>query len=88
MKSQFDTVEKVADAMIALVDSYWKLEISEQEYFNGVADVFLKAESRGIVMRGLNFKSAFERKLGKRRLAELIRALIKIEPSIFGGLKK
>lgn len=88
MELQYETVEQLASVMVSLIDSYWKLEISEEDFLSQIAHVFLEPNLRGIAMRGLNFKSAFERKLGKKRIAELTLALIKIDKKTFQGLKK
>ena len=51
-----------------------------------VASIFSDTLNRGLVMRGPNFKAGFERKLGKKRIEEIKKILIKINKELYKGL--
>ncbi len=88
MKKDYNTTECLAQDIKNLIDSYWKLEIFEEEFLKDMSDIFMNVANRGLAMRGLSFKAGFERKLGKKRIDELVKALLKIDSELFKGLIK
>lgn len=47
---------------------------------------FSNTDNRGLIMRGFTFKAGFERILGKKRLEEVKKALIKVDKDLYSGL--
>lgn len=79
-------MDQVAGKVKQEVDNYWRLEISEEKLISEISSVFSDTVNRGLVMRGPNFKAGFERKLGKKRIEEIKRILIKIDKELYQGL--
>ncbi len=88
MEKIYSTTEQLAQEVKNLIDSYWKLVILEDEFIKEISDIFMNIANRGLAMRGLSFKAGFERKLGKKRIDELVKALLKIDNDLFKGLVK
>jgi uncharacterized protein (TIGR04540 family) len=83
---EFKTMDQVAEKIKQEVDDYWKLEISEEKLISEISSIFSDTLNRGLVMRGPNFKAGFERKLGKKRIEEIKKILIKINKELYKGL--
>lgn len=84
----YKTMAEISDVLKKLVDDYWKLEVTEKQLIHEISNIFSDTTNRGLVMRGLNFKAGFERKLGKKRINEIVNALIKIDSELYKGLIK
>ncbi len=82
----FQTMNEAAEKLKSLVDDYWKLKVSEKEFIHEISDVFSNTDNRGLIMRGFSFKAGFERILGKKRLEEVKKALIKVDKDLYSGL--
>ncbi len=82
----YSNVKEISEKMKALVDDYWKLGITETEFTKEISIVFSNTDNRGLVMRGYDFKPSFVRVLGKNRIEEIKKALIKIDKDLYGGL--
>ena len=83
---RFNTMEQAAEKLKKEIDSYWKLDISEEKLISEISNIFSDTENRGLIMRGPKFKAGFERKLGKKRIEELKRVLIKINRELYKAL--
>lgn len=83
---KFNTMDQVAEKLKNEIDSYWKLDISEEKLILETSNIFSDTENRGLTMRGPKFKAGFERKLGKKRIEELKRVLIKIDGELYKAL--
>lgn len=83
---KFNTMDQVAEELKKQIDCYWKLDISEESLISEISNIFSNTENRGLVMRGPKFKAGFERKLGKKRIEELKRVLIKINRELYLAL--
>lgn len=82
----FQTMNEAAEKLKSLVDDYWKLKVSEKEFIHEISDVFSNTDNRGLIMCGFTFKAGFERILGKKRLEEVKKALIKVDKDLYSGL--
>ena len=82
----FQTMNEAAEKLKSLVDDYWKLKVSEKEFIHEISDVFSNNDNRVLIMRGFSFKAGFERILGKKRLEEVKKALIKVDKDLYSGL--
>lgn len=82
----YQTLIQIADDLKQIIDNFWKLELTEQEMISAIEVIFSDANNRGLMMRGLNFKAGFERKLGKKRIDEIKRALIIIDSNLYQNL--
>ena len=82
----FQTMNEVAEVMKTLVDDYWKLKVSEKDFIHEISVAFSNTDNRGLIMRGFSFKAGFERILGKKRLEEVKKALVKIDKDLYAGL--
>ena len=78
----FQTMNEAAEKLKSLVDDYWKLKVSEKEFIHEISDVFSNTDNRGLI----TFKAVFERILGKKRLEEVKKALIKVDKDLYSGL--
>ena len=83
---QYQTVNQVADDLKQLIDSYWRLEQSEQQLYNSIVAVFSETKNRALILRGLSFKAGFERILGKKRLEEIKKVLVRYDAELYKGL--
>lgn len=82
----YQTINQISEKLKQLVDDYWKLELSEEQLKNELSQIFSDTANRGLVMRGPSFKAGFERKLGKKRIEEIKKILIKIDKELYRGL--
>lgn len=82
---EFRTMDQVAGEIKQIIDKYWRLEISEDVLMSQIADIFSDADNRGLAMRGPDFKAGFERKLGKKRIEEVKRILLKVDRELYKG---
>lgn len=82
----YQTMNQLADDLKKLVDCYWRLDISEENLSEEVSRVFSDTSNRGLIMRGPSFKAGFERKMGKKRIEEIKKVLIKIDRELYRGL--
>lgn len=84
---QYQTANDMAEDVKKIIDDYWKLELSESDFLSSISNIFLNSENRGLAIRGLQFKAGFERKVGKKRLAEIKRVLKKENHELFHDLQ-
>lgn len=84
----FNNMNEMTGKIKSLIDDYWKLEITEKKYVSEISKIFSETSNRGLVMRGCAFKAGFERILGKKRIDELKKTLIKIDKDLYCGLIK
>ena len=82
----YQTINQISEKLKQLVDDYWKLELSEEQLKSELSQIFSDTANRGLVMRGPRFKAGFERKLGKKRIEEIKKNLIKIDKELYRGL--
>lgn len=82
----YQTMNQMADDLKQLIDSFWKLELSEQQFITKMSATFSNTTNRGLAMRGLSFKAGFERALGKKRIEEIKKTLVKIDGDLYKGL--
>lgn len=82
----FQTMSEIAEKIKKLVDDYWKLELSEEQLLKELSTIFSDTSNRGLIMRGPKFKAGFERKLGKKRIEEIKKSLVKIDGELYKGL--
>lgn len=85
-KMTYQTINQISEKLKQLIDDYWKLELSEEQLKNELSQIFSDTTNRGLVMRGPSFKAGFERKLGKKRIEEIKKLLIKIDKELYKGL--
>lgn len=62
-------------------------KMAEDAFSATLLDIFSNSGSRGLAMRGLKFKAEFERKVGKKRLMEIKRVLVKVNRELFQYLQ-
>ncbi len=84
----YKTMSEVAEKLKKIIDGYWRLDISEKKLIAEIAEIFNNTDNRGLVMRGPKFKAGFERKLGKKRIEELIKVLKKVDNGLFKALNE
>lgn len=82
----YKNMNHLAEDIKQLIDNYWKLEMSEAKIITEVSYIFSDTVNRGLIMRGLCFKAGFERKLGKKRIEEIKRILVKVDKELYEGL--
>lgn len=82
------TMNQLADELKQLIDDYWRLDISEKNLCEQVSTIFSDTCNRGLIMRGPRFKAGFERKLGKKRIEEMKKILIKLDGELYKGLSE
>lgn len=85
---EYKTMSEVAEKLKKIIDGYWRLDISEKKLIAEIAEIFNNTDNRGLVMRGPKFKAGFERKLGKKRIEELIKVLKKVDNGLFRALNE
>lgn len=83
----YQTANQMAEDVKRLIDNYWRLELSENAFSATLLDIFSNSGSRGLAIRGLQFKAGFERKVGKKRLMEIKRVLVKVNRELFQYLQ-
>lgn len=84
----YKNMNDITERIKCLIDNYWKLEITEKKFTSEISNIFSDTSNRGLVMRGLTFKASFERVLGKKRIDELKKTLVKIDRDLYSGLLK
>lgn len=82
----FQTMNEVAETLKTLIDDYWKLKITENDFVIRISEIFVNSDNRGLIMRGFSFKAGFERVLGKKRIEVVKKVLIKVDKDLYSGL--
>lgn len=70
----FKSQKDFANALIALIDSYWEYETKESEFINSIQELVLKNEEK-LYSCG-DYTSIVKQRLGKRRIELLNKVLI------------
>lgn len=70
----FKSQKNLSEALINVIDSYWQLEISEQELIEYLKNVY-KNNRRKIINDSSELTSVVKQRLGKKRLNLIIQIL-------------
>lgn len=85
-KLNYTTTIDFAKDVKKAIDDYWKLTLSKEQMVEKVAAWFMKAENRGLALRGATFSTSFAKVLGKKRLSTLKETLKTIDADLYNEL--
>ena len=75
----YKTINELSVYVKEIIDSHWRLEMTEDEMISNITTVFSEIHNRELAFRGRAFAPTFERKLGIKRTSLLKTVLTKID---------
>ena len=77
----YSTVSDLSAEVKSLIDTYWRLEKSDDSLIEEIRAIFEQPQHCAIALRGMTFAPTFEQRLGKKRSRFLKEILNRIDPN-------